>query len=480
MSGFRNSTLRWLRTISYGSPRGLTTFGQLFGICGQSCGTGLVERRITLTREFSTLSRCLLARLVLPANTSCGRITKPSGRSSSIYGRQPLTKIPRSLAIPLKKTALLTCLSLVIGARAVEAQVITPNAPPPGAVPTYTFSGLVRAEATGFPLPYTAVLVEPLGRERFTDQGGWFRHFAVPAGKYKVRLRQLGYIPVDTTITISSNFDYAFFLVKVPSTLAEVQVTAPPRRCIVPEENGYVDDPDLTTVLGEARKNAERERLLRRTYPFEYKLAQAHDTYNVETRTHRVVYDTITFRSDDDWRYRKGRVVSEDQNKLFGTVRVMRLPTLTDLADVRFLTAHCFKYSGLSEEDSIPTHRIDFAPLPEIKAPDVEGSIFIDSATYLIRRAEFRLTRGGSIKPAVLGMKVTTTYREILPNVALFDEIESVQPLSIETPGGHRSEFRQKQRLLTYRFLFNGPPGTDAPMTWRTPGKAAQTSDVSK
>ena len=38
-------------------------------------------------------------------------------------------------------------------------------------------------------------------------------------------------------------------------------------------------------------------------------------------------------------------------------------------------------------------------------------------------------TNFGSVKPAILGMEVTTTYKEILPNVALFDEIRSVQPL---------------------------------------------------
>jgi hypothetical protein len=338
----------------------------------------------------------------------------------------------------------------------------------------------VRAQATGAPLPFTTVTVEPLGRERFTDQNGLFRYFAVPGGKYKVRLKQLGYLPTDTTITVSSNNDFVFWLAKVPSTLADVHVTAPPRLCIVPEENGFVGDADLTTVLGEARKNAERERLLRRTYPFEYKLAQAHDTYDFQTRTHRVIFDTLTFRSDDDWRYRKGRVVSEDQNKIFGAVRVMRLPTLTDLADVRFLTAHCFKYVGISDVDSIPTHRIDFAPTPDIKAPDVEGSIFIDSASYLIRRAEFRLTRGGTIKPAVLGMSVTTTYREILPNVALFDQIVSVQPLPPASPGSSKMEFRQSQRLLSYRFLYNAPPGGDVPMVWRKPGDTPQTSAVSK
>lgn len=308
-----------------------------------------------------------------------------------------------------------------------------------------------------------------------------FRYFAVTPGKYRFRVRQVGYIPVDTTLTLSAaNAEPVFFLVKVAATLAEVHVTAPVRLCIVPDETGFVDDADLATVLDEARKNADRERLLRRSYPFEYKLAQSHDTYDLQSRTHQIMYDTITFRSDDSWRYRKGRVLSGDRSKLFGEVRVMRLPTLTDLADKRFLAAHCFKYAGISDEDSIATHRIDFEPTSDIKTPDVEGSIFIDSATYIIRRAEFRLTRGGTIKPAVLGMKVTTTYREILPNVALFNEIESVQPLPPDALGEHRGEFRQKQRLVSYRFLFGGPAGSEPPLVWKSIAKTAQTFDVSK
>jgi Carboxypeptidase regulatory-like domain len=331
----------------------------------------------------------------------------------------------------------------------------------------------VIAEATGAPLPYSTVTIDEIGRERFTDETGTFTYFAVPAGKYRIRIRQLGYTPLDSTLRLNAaNASPVFSLVRIPSLLADVKVNAPVRRCIVPEENGYVDDADLTTVLGEARKNAERERLLRRTYPFEYKLAQAHDTYDLRDSTHRIVYDTITFRSDDNWRYRKGKVVSPDRSKIFGEVRVMRLPTLTDLADQRFLLAHCFKYSGIYNDDGAPAHRIDFAPLPEIIAPDVEGSIFIDSATYLIRRAEFRLTKGGSIKPPVLGMTVTTTYREILPNVALFDEIRSVQPLPLRASDEHLTEFRQTQHLLSFRFLYGGPPGSEPALTKK---KAATT-----
>lgn len=407
--------------------------------------------------------------------------TKDAGASPSIYGRQLLTRIQLSLQLSFNKIVLAVCLPLVLQTRGLGAQAVTPPTQAPRGSSIFTLSIVVRAEATGAPLPYSTIIIDPLSRERFTDRDGTFRYFAVPPGKYKVRVRQLGYLPVDTTMMLSAvNADPVFFLVKVASTLADVEVKAPVRLCHVPDENGFVSDEDLATVLGEARKNAERERLLRRTYPFEYKLAQSHDTYDLKANIHRIIYDTTTFRSDDNWRYRKGRVLSDDRNKLFGQVRVMRLPTLTDLADVRFLTAHCFKYAGMSDEDSIPTHRIDFEPTPDIKSPDVEGSIFIDSATYIIRRAEFRLTKGGSIKPAVLGMKVTTTYREILPNVALFDEINSVQPLPLGVPGSNHSEFRQKQRLLSYRFLYGGPPGSQPPMIWKKATRVSQTPDVSK
>lgn len=371
---------------------------------------------------------------------------------------------------------LAVCIPLALRTHVLDAQIVTPPVGSPG---TFTFSGRVIAEATGSPLAYSTVLIEEIGRERFTDENGSFRYFAVQPGKYKIKIRQVGYTPLDTTLHVSATSPSPVFsLARVPSTLEDVQVNAPVRQCIIPEENGFVADSDLTIVLGEARKNADRERLLRRTYPFEYKLAQAHDTYDLKDSTHRIVYDTMTFRSDDDWRYRKGKVVSGDRSKLFGEVRVMRLPTLIDLADQRFLLAHCFKYSGISDEFGPAAHRIDFAPIDEITTPDVEGSIFIDSATFIIRRAEFRLTKGGTIKPAVLGMTVTTSYREILPNVALFNEIRSTQPLPPNAPSTHPIEFRQTQQLLSFRFIYSGPPGSEPALVWQKVNDPAPATKV--
>ncbi|MEO5588394.1 MAG: hypothetical protein ABIS03_02320 [Gemmatimonadaceae bacterium] len=360
------------------------------------------------------------------------------------------------------KSCTLLFLVTVMFARAANAQVTPGEQQQPASPDAVTLTGEVVTEGAAIPIPFTTVRLQPLGRERFTDRSGGFVYYSVLPGVYKIQVRMVGFLPLDTTVVLRARISTAVTLPmkRIPTSLGDVQVTAPPRRCIFPDEMGFVSDPELATVLEEARKNAQREQLLRRTYPFEYKLAQSHDTYDVETKNSAMLYDTVTYRSDDSWRYRKGRVVSDDRNRIFGEVRLMRLPTLADLADRTFLAAHCFKYSGVVDEGDQRAHRIDFLPDSSLIAPDVEGSIYLDSATFFIRRAQFRLTRGGTVKPAILGMEVTTTYKEILPNVTLFDEIKSLQPLGNTAAGEARREFRESQRLLSYRFLLNGPPGT--------------------
>lgn len=360
------------------------------------------------------------------------------------------------------KSSLPLLLLVATSAGALGAQVVAPDRPAAPSPASVTVSGDVVADGTGMPIPYATVKLLPLGRERFADRAGSFVYYSIDPGQYRLQLRMVGYIPVDTTIAVRANVPVMLTvsMKRIATALEAVEVKAPPRLCLFPDEMGFVSDPELATILEEARKNAQREQLLRRTYPFEYKLAQSHDTYDLATRTSAMMYDTVTFRSDDSWRYRKGRVVSDDRNRIFGDIRIMRLPTVADLADRNFLSAHCFKYAGIVDENGKPAHRIDFSPDSTLIKPDVEGSIYLDSATYMIKRAQFRLTRGGTVKPAILGMEVTTTYREILPNVPLFDEIKSVQPMPSSVPGGKPREFRETQKLLTYRFLLNGPPGT--------------------
>ena len=361
----------------------------------------------------------------------------------------------------MKSSRLLLAL-VAATASAVDAQGTPGRTDDPVSSSGVTVSGAVISDGSGNPVPFSTVRIQPLGREKFTDRNGSFAWYSIPPGLYTLQVRMLGYQPFDSLVQVvpTSPLALTIMLRRVPTSLEEVKVTAPPRLCIFPDEMGFVSDPELALVLNEARKNAQREQLLRRTYPFEYRMAQSHATRDMVTGRSTLQYDTATYRSDDTWRYRRGRVVTEDRSKLFGEVRVMRLPTLADLADRVFLASHCFQYAGVVEENGRPAHRIDFHADSTLKAPDVEGSLYLDSATYLIRRAQFRLTRSASVKPPILGLEVTTTYREILPNVALFDQILSVQPLPPPERGGNPVEFREVQRLMTYRFLYGGPPGT--------------------
>ncbi len=379
----------------------------------------------------------------------------PQRVPASAHSYDFLTDVMKSLLPPL--------LLLAAVVTRIDAQVLPPTTSQtqnvtPGAV---TVSGTIVADGTGHPIAFSTVRLQPLDRDRFTDQGGNFVYFGVAPGKYNLHVRQVGYLPVDTAIVVSANTPVTLrmTLFRIATSLDEVKVSAPPRLCITPDDFLSVPDSELSLVLGEAKKNAEREQLLRRTYPFEYRFAQTHDTYDTELHTHTLQYDTVIFRSDDTWRYRRAKIVSNDRSKIFGEIRLMRLPTLSDLADKGFLINHCFKYAGVVTQDGVRTHRIDFSPDSLLIAPDVEGSIYMDSATYKIRRAEFRLTRGGTVRPAILGMQVTTSYREILPNVALFDQINSIQPLGVITPGGNRQENRETQKLLGFRFLITSPPG---------------------
>ena len=360
------------------------------------------------------------------------------------------------------KSSLPLLLLIATSAGALGAQVAPPGPPATPSPAAVTVQGEIVSDGTGTPIPFATVKLLPLGRERFADRAGSFVYYSIDPGQYKLQLRMVGYIPLDTTIVVRANVPVIVTLSmkRIATALEAVEVKAPPRLCLFPDEMGFVADPELATILDEARKNAQREQLLRRTYPFEYKLAQSHETYDPVTQTSTMLFDTVTYRSDDSWRYRKGRVVSDDRNRIFGDVRLMRLPTVADLADRTFLSAHCFKYSGIVNENGKPAHRIDFSPDSTLVKPDVEGSIYLDSATYMIKRAQFRLTRGGTVKPAILGMEVTTTYKEILPNVPLFDEIKSVQPMPSPVRGRPPREFRERQKLLTYRFLLAGPPGT--------------------
>ena len=77
--------------------------------------------------------------------------------------------------------------------------------------------GTVRSSA-GNPVAYAMVSLDPLGARRFADQTGRFVFAAVPPGRYRLRARQVGYRPLDTTIVVDT-LDLDLDLVMAPLLL---------------------------------------------------------------------------------------------------------------------------------------------------------------------------------------------------------------------------------------------------------------------
>jgi len=343
--------------------------------------------------------------------------------------------------------------ALNIGAAlALAASLQSQNVAPPAGL---TISGVVLG-ATGSPLPFSTASLAGTDIERFSNENGKFVLGNIAPGVYHLRVRQLGFAALDTVITLRPGVSVTglrIVLSPVAFKLATVTVRDK-KSCVVPTEISAVGS-DFETIITELRKNAERERLLGTTYPFEYSLAKSFDsdsrTVPVQSGT-----DTVWYRSDERPRYFPGGLIRPDETRRPPNNRMMVIPVLADIGDPEFLRTHCFTYNGAVKDEGIITYQMDFSPARSIHAADVEGSAFLDRDSFVIRRAVFRLTKGGSLRPPVLELEVTTHYREIFRGVTVVRDVDAVQ-----TVGGqfsHPIRVREAQRLLDFHFL-KGQPG---------------------
>ena len=327
----------------------------------------------------------------------------------------------------------------------------------PQATNDYSITITIMSEA-GTPLAYSTVAIAEKGIERFSNQRGEFYMSGMAPGVYRLRVRQLGFTAKDTVVQLSPphrNISFQVRLTPIPFVLENVVVTGV-GQCPQATDLSDPQNAALGLIFGEVSKNADRVRLLQDRYPYTYTLWREFTTFDSYIGPRSTVRDTVTYSSASSWKYLPGEVVQHDSITAAGQ-QVMRLPQLVDLADTTFQQTHCFYYRGTERRDAGLQHRIDFIPLSQFDFPDVEGSVFIDTKSYVLTSAVFRLTGGERLKPPITGIEVTTEYSEIYPSVVIFREIRATQPPT----DARRTRFnglRQRQHLVNHRFL-RGKPG---------------------
>jgi hypothetical protein len=328
-----------------------------------------------------------------------------------------------------------------------------------------TLRGAVVAAEGGERVPYAVVLLEPGFGQRFTDQAGIFAFTGVAPGAYRLRVRQVGYTPVDTQLTISAATPaIRVELRHIPVALAAVTVRAAATECREPRppEPGT----ELATLVDQLRQNAERYRLLADQYPFQYRMVRRF-TDEIVNRPSQVRTDTITYSSTARWPYAPGRVVTPDtEPDARPGARFVHLPVLADFADSAFQATHCFHLAGLEMLEGQSFVRLDFAVTRGLRSPDVDGTAFLDPSSYQVRRTTVRLTRIQDAVDGVSEWTATQFFREIVPNLILIETVGAMTVLETRRSAGVVGR-TEDQHLLSVIFL-RPPPGF-APRAGRAP-----------
>jgi hypothetical protein len=317
-------------------------------------------------------------------------------------------------------------------------------------------SGVIRGTVVnevGSPLPYAVVSIASRDLQQFANSSGRFFFTKVPAGKYRINVRQLGYQPVnlDVVLASDSSVDVSVKMQRVAARLATMQVMGE-WVCRDPGAPAKVKaDPALVTVFEQLEQNAVRMELLVKEYPFK-----------VLTERRRILerdvgldslegIDTTLTESSNKARYKVGNVVEEVELGNRRSQHFLRVPTLLDFAHNEFQKNHCFVLRGIEQREGRSFIRVDFKASAKIKQPDVEGSVFLDPQSYKLRYSEIALTK---IPPAVrglMGLKATTFFDEIVSGMPIIAGIRAVSQMRTMAP----TEFqRAVESQSSLRVLF--------------------------
>ena len=317
----------------------------------------------------------------------------------------------------------------------------------------------VAVSESGDPVPYVLVTIGPQAHAQFTDAHGRFTLAGLGAGSYQLRLRQVGYFPVDTGITLAAGAaPISITMRALPVDLAPI-VVAGRGGCIEPGPPDSLADPRAHELLEQLRISAERFVFLSDSFPFEFQVSRTFTDSSAAGRQLQTMSDTIEYRSDVRPPYRPGQVISSGKGA-GGGYRLYRLPTLAEFADPSFIFNHCWT-AGAQPADSIYA-ALSFAPPASLRTSDVEGTFYLDVRNMQLDRAELRLTRVQQVLPEGSTVHASVRFQSMFPGLVVPSGIIGRARSARRSGRYQASVTSEHQRLLRLRLVnpgvIPGPP----------------------
>jgi hypothetical protein len=239
------------------------------------------------------------------------------------------------------------------------------------------------------PLPNAEVIDIGSGQRRLTNAAGETRLDWPATGRLTLRVRQIGFKFVERGIVrpnAAADDDTVTFALERVAFVLPAVLTRASTNC-APINDSIVQTLS-TSVLAQLRLGAERYEDFRRHFPF--RVHQERRTVVLDTagQARRVVMAKEEVASAS-WgeAYDPDRIIRYDSNGNF-SVPIFFVATL---ADSSFWDRHCFAVTAVESLGAERVLRLEFAPVASVRAVDWEGAAFLDSATSILRRVEFKL-----------------------------------------------------------------------------------------
>jgi hypothetical protein len=345
--------------------------------------------------------------------------------------------------------------------------------------------GRVVDKLAGVALPFSGVSIVGQSADRLTSDSGAFQLEAAP-GTIHLRIRHVGFTPVDTQLVVRANDTtrVKIELTRIAVTLAAMRVTDTP--CRLPGAPTAGGDA-LPQVFEQLQLNAEQFRLVSSQYPFNSVVERrfSHlveepkagkkpdvapalvDTVEVVTKT-----DSINVPSDQRWHYKPGDIIVTSGVSVLGVRYAVMIPTLAVFADAEFVRHHCFHDAGEATVDGQTFRRVDFRAAEDIRDPDIDGTMYLDPATYVIRRSVISLSKKSRYTSSYDSVVVETTFDELVSGVPVITRTAGRNMLTFDggrpnrgsqlPSGSHIISDGELQSVREIRFVRDVPGASNA------------------
>lgn len=270
----------------------------------------------------------------------------------------------------------------------------------------------VLETGTAKPLPNAEVIDLASGVGKFTNTDGVARVPWPASGRLRVRVRQLGFKPVDRAADSLASDTLTIALERVVFALPPV-VSRDSRRC---------DSTDSTATfravpaLEQLRFGAERYARFRSEHPFRVEVERRTIRLDSNGKTQRVLSNTGEVDAEK-WGdpYVPGDIVH--RQPLGFSVSILFLAALADSA---FWANHCFIVRGISALENERVVEMEFTPALNVLGPEWQGTALIDSATSTLKRIQFQLA-GLSLDESPRRLEGYTTFTSPAPYIVIPD-----------------------------------------------------------